>query len=355
MPINQNFLDRIQANKFTNPDLSLNHGKLNDNDILQLAKALAVNQYIKKLNLNSNYITAFGAKALTQCTNITHLSLNDNVISDEGLTYLATLPLIELQLNNNRITDAGAESLINHPTLRKLIISNNAITTKGAMAISTLPHLEILQINSNIIYGEGAKALAKLHLIELDIGDNVLTNPCIEYFIHHPTLMALSVQNNPLLNDIGLVPLVKNSLLTLLDTSKTDISYPIYEELEKMRLANVQRRIYRRNFFIKNLIDGLHFFINQVDMPNEIIKIILSYLNAEIYLALMNIKHPAHIDKTAEQVSNCVNFIAANIEHMNNQSIIVENKATNRFRFFNEASPKKVTSIENGNSFCCIA
>jgi hypothetical protein len=78
-----------------------------------------------------------------------------------------------------------------------------------------------------------------------------------------------------------------------------------------MLAANKERQRQRRNGFILTLDKGLtkaHALAGtpSLPLPFELIGHIGAFLDASFYLQLVNIKQPAHIGKTEQQVYQCV-------------------------------------------------
>ena len=134
-------------------DFDLSYNNLPSLGCIEIAKLLPGNQHnqgfceLKRLNLESNYITDEGVKHLaialthTNCT-LNSLDLENNNITDKAVKHLATAltrtncTLESLNLADNNITDEGVKHLaraLTHTncTLNSLNLMNNNITEKG--------------------------------------------------------------------------------------------------------------------------------------------------------------------------------------------------------------------------------
>jgi hypothetical protein len=195
--------------------------------------------------------------------------------------------LTSLNVYTNRIGAEGAKALSTNTTLTSLDVSLNQIGDEGAKALSTNTTLTSMNVSSNHIGDEGAKALS--------------TNT---------TLTSLNVYNNQI-GDEGAKALSTNTSLTSLDIGFNQIGAEFHQQIVQMLAANKERQRQRRNGFLLMLDKGFtkaHALAGtpSLPLPLELIGHIGAFLEASFYLQLVNIKQPAHIDKTEQQVYQCV-------------------------------------------------
>ncbi|KAF9962260.1 hypothetical protein BGZ72_008395 [Mortierella alpina] len=143
-----------------------------------LTEALRTNSTLTALDLHSNKIGCYGAKALAEAlttnSNLAALDLNSNSIQDDGAKALAQAlktnsALTNLGLNSNSIGDDGAkalaEALKTNSTLASLYLGDNSIQGDGAKALAealkTNSTLASLHLGGNSIKDDGVKALAE--------------------------------------------------------------------------------------------------------------------------------------------------------------------------------------------------
>lgn len=170
--------------------LDLGRGQFGDAGAKALGESLATNTHLKRLDLNTCKLTDDGIKALadglSQNNTLEHLSLYSNDITDEGAIALAealkkNTSLVSLTLDYNRIGEKGAAALADamgeHP-LNNLGLGSNCLGDEGAVAIATAGGaLKSLTLFKNAISDDGAAAVAdhlfaKGKLQSLDISTN---------------------------------------------------------------------------------------------------------------------------------------------------------------------------------------
>jgi hypothetical protein len=260
MSLNAQLLEQLSS--LTSLDLS--EQSLTDEDITQLAQASSTNTRLTSLDVSSNRIGAIGAKALSTNTTLTSLNVSSNQIGDEGAKALSTSTrLTSLDVSYNNIGDKGAQALSTNTTLTSLKVNENQIGTEGALVLSTNTSLTSLDVSLNQIGAEGAKALST------------------------------------------------NTTLTSLNVNDNQIGDEYHQQIAQMLVANKERQRQRRNGFILTLDKGLTKAqalagTPSLPLPPELIGHTGAFLNADFYLQLVNIKQPAHIDKTEQQVYQCV-------------------------------------------------
>jgi hypothetical protein len=284
MPLSPQLLEQLSS--VTSLDLS--EQSLTDEDITQLAQALSTNITLTSLNVGFNRIGAIGAKALSTNTRLTSLKVSDNKIGDEGAKALSTnTSLTLLNISNNEIGAEGAKALSTNTRLTSLEVSYNWIGAEGAKALSTNTHLTSLNVRRNQIGAKGAKALStNTHLTSLDVSDN---------WIGAEGAKALST----------------NTTLTSLNVSNNRIGAESRQQIVQMLATNKERQRQRRNGFLLTVGKGFtkaHALAGtpSLPLPPELLGHIGAFLDAGFYLQLANIKQPVHIDKTEQQVYQCV-------------------------------------------------
>jgi hypothetical protein len=232
------------------------------------------------------------AELLEQLSSLTSLDLSEQSLTDEDITQLAqalstNTTLTSLNVYNNQIGDIGAKALSTNTHLTSLNVSYNEIGAIGAKALSTNTSLTSMDVSRNQIGAIGAKALS--------------TNT---------SLTSLKVRSNQI-GAIGAKALSTNTSLTSLDVHRNQIGYESQQQIAQMLAANKERQRQRRNGFLLTLGKGLneaHALAGtpSLPLPPELIGHIGAFLNAGFYLQLVNIKLPAHIGKTEQQVYQCV-------------------------------------------------
>ena len=213
-PMRYNTILRLQQNDPTLTELSLEAANLSDQEVTELANALAKNKTLTSLNLSNNHITEAGAhalaSALTTNTMLTSLYLADNQINANSVRALTralevNTTLTELDLSDNPIADAGARALAGvfdvNKTLTGLRLANSYIGDDGASALAG-----VLKPNGS--------------LSALDLTRNPLTAHSMRLFVNalekNPTLM-LYIEEIPVraLNEmIDPIPVRKRRLAT---------------------------------------------------------------------------------------------------------------------------------------------
>ena len=152
--------------------LNLNSNNITAEGVKHLSTALThTNCKLNSLNLGYNYITAEGVKHLSQALTHTNCKLNSlnlchNYITDEGVKHLCTAlihtncKLNSLDLRDNNITDEGFKHLskaLTHTNckLNSLNLWNNKITDQSVAHLSTaLTHTNCKLNSLNVKYNE---------------------------------------------------------------------------------------------------------------------------------------------------------------------------------------------------------
>ena len=130
-------------------------------DIEIVVKEILLRNECRKLVLKSNNITAEGAReiaeALKKNTRLEKLDLGYNKIGDNGTQYLADAlsnnnrTLIKLHLQSNSITAVGArylaEMLKNNRAIRRLGLDYNNIGDQGIQALSHTLYSNSIEMN----------------------------------------------------------------------------------------------------------------------------------------------------------------------------------------------------------------
>jgi hypothetical protein len=162
-------------------EVDLEEQNLNDEDMEIVVKEAIINKQCTDLNLSYNKITAVGisiiARALNNNTTLEKLDLDGNHLCDIGVQSLAktlslnNCKLSKLDLQDTGITDEGAEyiaqMLKTNTTLKSILLGLNEISDRG-----------------------------------VDLLANVLTH-------HNKTLKRLFINNNKLISDVSVDPLVQ--------------------------------------------------------------------------------------------------------------------------------------------------
>ena len=95
---------------------------LNDEDVQEIARELALDENCEELHLNNNYITAVGvrhiAELLKDNRKLKKLSLKNNPIGDKGIEYLCEVlvsndTLTDLNLSNTGMTFKSGSTVVN--------------------------------------------------------------------------------------------------------------------------------------------------------------------------------------------------------------------------------------------------
>ena len=244
MPIDNEILERLQANDRSLTELNLRGQALTASDMQELVKALQGNTSLKSLNVSRNQIKYEGAKALAQNQTLT-----------------------SLDVSHNEIVDVGAKALAQNQTLTSLDVSINWIGDEGAKALAQNQTLISLNISGNQIWDGGANALAQ------------------------------------------------NQTLTWLGVHANRIGDEAYQRIRLMLQTNQRHVIERRNQFI------LHWFkwTEAQLLPLELVAHIIGYVDSATFLALVNLRHFAHMGKSENQAYQCALFILHNASAVKEQ------------------------------------
>ena len=147
--------------------------------VRKLARVLAGNDTLEKLDLSCNEVTSADVKAIAEalCCNdsLTELSLNSNKITDNGVEALgkalrSNKKLKVLHLSHNHIRDDGAEALAGAleraGSLKVVTLNFNSIRNRGAKkllrALGENTNLLHLGLSGNKINLRGAKYCEEL-------------------------------------------------------------------------------------------------------------------------------------------------------------------------------------------------
>ena len=172
--------------------------EIEEDAIVFLSKALAVNSSLTYLDLRGNRIGSSGAASLSQAlavnSSLTNLDLSKNRFGNSGAASLAQAlavnsSLTKLDLSENRFGNSGAGSLAQaltvNSSLTKLDLSENRFGNSGAaslaQALAVNSSLTNLNLRGNSIGGSGAASLSQAlsvnsSLTNLDLRRNSISH-----------------------------------------------------------------------------------------------------------------------------------------------------------------------------------
>ena len=231
MPIPIEILTRIQENDPTlvHLDLTFPHkmyfndhmeiwlasnaeqeqGRLNDDDILVLGKALSHNTYLKSINLNKNKVGALGLRVLAT-KQLETLCLSQNGLNNDSIdALLLHTELTSLDVSENMFADESLAKLGQLECLSLLDVSGNEIGPLAMAAYAEKAALKILYAkDSKLLLHEESRAplpLDKFALNEtlecLDISKNIINITSLKVISKHPALQKFNIQRCILLED----------------------------------------------------------------------------------------------------------------------------------------------------------
>lgn len=182
--------------------INLASTSVGDEGVSLLAAVLQINRSITELILRGNSIGDRGAAALgpslVDC-NLELLSLGNNMIGDNGAATIArgiaaNNTITRVELYGNRIGDAGAAALAAavNDTMVDLRLGHNEIRNEGACALGAAilhpsSRLQVVDLSNNSIGDSGATGLADAlsvatALTELGLECNVVGDRAISVF-----------------------------------------------------------------------------------------------------------------------------------------------------------------------------
>lgn len=152
------------------------------------AIALSKNPYLTSLDIGHQNITAKGAIALANKTNLVDLRLDGNFIDDEGAVALSrsnSISTLDLS-QNEKLSSVGMIAVASNQTLKRLDLSRNHVSTEVAIALANNTTLNFLDLYDTHISVAGLRALANNHSIECiniygDCNDNDVDFKHIRY------------------------------------------------------------------------------------------------------------------------------------------------------------------------------
>ena len=172
--------------------------EIEEDAVVFLSKALAVNSSLTYLDLRGNRIGSSGAASLSQAlavnSSLTNLDLSKNRFGNSGAASLAQAlavnsSLTKLDLSENRFGNSGAGSLAQaltvNSSLTKLDLSENRFGNSGAaslaQALAVNSSLTNLNLRGNSIGGSGAASLSQAlsvnsSLTNLDLRRNSISH-----------------------------------------------------------------------------------------------------------------------------------------------------------------------------------
>lgn len=214
-------------------------------------------------------------------------------IEQELLTSIRDNDLKEeiLDLSEQELTDEDVillvEALKHNSYIKQLHIEDNFISSLGAQSLAMLTNLETLDISGNEIGPEGALALAKSHLKELNIastpiGEGIaafasssflikldaavcsnLTDAAVESLFLSKSIKNLNLSNNGL-SDKCLKNIVSNTVLEILDLSHNKMddkdSCYYFAQNNSLKLLNLS------GIYIKN--EGAALLSKSISLKN---------------------------------------------------------------------------------------
>ncbi len=243
-------LKKIGENTFTDEILSITHGGLEEEDVINLVRELNKNPYIKKLNLSYNLIGNGGAAALAglvrpldeidlTANNIgpsgaEHLSklcmqtlkLSGNPIGKKGESFFADAAIVNLYLNECGITENGITLLLRNKRIKNLALSNNNISIDAVLAFPEEGCLlEELDLSQNNLFDDNILGIGNLERLKfLDLGSNSLTSESALVISQLPALKTLILGQNQI-NADGVKIILKNGSIKILNLFNNELSF----------------------------------------------------------------------------------------------------------------------------------
>jgi len=204
-------------------------------------------------NMNKNYYTDDGLKAVSGLTSLEKLSLGSIGITDAGIQYLGRLTRLQyLDLFGcDRITDEALKTIGQLRSLETLTLYKGRLTISGLKALNGLTRLknldvaEVIQDNSSLDIS-GLKNLEKLTIGTEHRSPAVLRDEDLACLAGLPRLRWFQISqavNKPhALTDRGLAHLsglVNMNRLTLGGPSLTDESLAYFTGMKKLDMLNI--------------------------------------------------------------------------------------------------------------------
>ena len=141
---------------------------------------------------------------------ILKLHLNDSQIDDDGLTHLHGLTgLVRLDLTNTKITDTGLANLPDLPNLLTINLEGTKITDEGLQHLTKFRKLDALDLPAQI------------------------KGPGLRYLKNLPLLGALSLADDGIIDDAGLVHIYELKQLRSVRIPNVNVTDKGEEELQK--------------------------------------------------------------------------------------------------------------------------
>lgn len=233
--------------------------RLNDEQIILLAKALRKNPSITKLELDGNNIEDAGAIALAGISSLEELQLYGNNITPVGAEALgkSTLKILSLEANTMGITLKTKEEYDNIVKMMKAFINNKTIVNLNFAVCGSIPDEIMAQlIGSNTTIKELVtsrdlsdqafefiKNNKTLETITLSsFFDKFITDKAVEYIIQNNSLKTLHIDSSRI-TDRGAEILSQHPTLKSLLLKNSNITFEgakhfIYSALDMLELIN---------------------------------------------------------------------------------------------------------------------
>lgn len=208
MPLSEAFLREIEDNFFNKELLDLSYQSIEDDDMINIMHSIEKNTYIKRINLQGNFITDAGIKEFTLNEKITMLNISENRLTSGGTKVLANCHFSALNISANEIGDEGLTAFCTNKKLLELIAQSCNISGKGASAlISSNDTLKVLNLSSNSLSSSVLTAIPSNNTLTCLLLDSTeLTSENIACFLENNSIRTINLNSNEI-DDDGAVAL----------------------------------------------------------------------------------------------------------------------------------------------------
>ena len=142
------------------------------------------------LTLSDCFVTDRGVAEIAEISTLEVLRLNSTDITDKSFELLRRLKhLKQLEVSHCRkITNAGMKTVASYPNLNILQIDDTAISSAGFDALTRSHSIRFLTLGSLKLADKDLTPFYKMHLTELNLTNNPITDRCLPGFVKTPGL-----------------------------------------------------------------------------------------------------------------------------------------------------------------------
>ena len=238
--LSRNYVTEVSRILLNNLSISVNTVVLAHNQIVNLKKGIIQNKHIRRLDLDSNFISDIDEGAFRN-TQLTMLTIQNNKL--KNTKFAATLPttLKTLGLEKNRMTEISDGCFSKLNKLVNLTLAYNNITVIPVRFWDGLSALENLDLSYNNIFQFDLPVLVDLiniHVLNLQF--NKIENLEAGMFVKFPKMNELHLEGNYISNiENGCFNLPRLRYLYLSHNSLTRIDKDIFEGLGNLRALDL--------------------------------------------------------------------------------------------------------------------